>query len=181
MNQLTAELIQAVRAKLSARYPSYKSLPTSEKVLLAMSVLTADFKIRERTNRNDGTWVKGILGSVGLGEGFAWCAAGIKFCTLVADARIGPQTGAAGVASWVAWGKRTDRLIDKPIRGALCYFVNKNGTGHMGIVSGMQANGDVISYEANTQPGESGDQRDGGGCYRRVRKPSVWDGYIELD
>lgn len=168
-------------AVLTKRYPTYSELPNGERVLLAASVLVNDFKVEEVGN-NAGPWVAAFLAGVNLPTGYPWCAAFIEFCCDVAGASWGPgDRQSAAVINWRNTARTADRVRTKAARGRLCYFVNANGTGHMGIVAGIQTDGRIISYEGNTSPGDEGSQRDGQGAYRRVRKPSVWHGYIELD
>lgn len=173
--------IDQVRSVLLQRYPAYNSLQNGERVLLAASVVVNDFKVREK-GTNAGPWVKEFLEGVQLGTGYPWCAAFIEFCCDVAGATWGPgDRASAAVISWKNAAKRDGRNRLKAARGRLCLYVKANGTGHIGIVAGISENGKIISYEGNTGPGDTGDQRDGDGAYRRLRPGSTWQTFIELD
>ena len=171
--------IAKVQALLLDRYGNdFFKRPTGEKVLLAMSVLANDFKVREKGGNNYGEWCDAILDTTGLEEGNPWCAASIVFCTYVANTTHLPRS--ARVKDWVNWAKKSGRLLSKPKRGCLCAYLNSDGTGHIGIVAGS-ALGFVRSYEGNTSSGNSGSQRDGSGLFGRNRVKTVWKYYIDLD
>lgn len=174
------KLADETRAILQRRYPKFDQFPAGERVLLVVSVLANDLKVREK-GRNGGSQVKEILATTGLGEGFAWCAALIKFAAQIAEVGWGP-TGVDGarVWKWHALAAQENRLRTAPKRGYLCLWLNENKTGHIGIVASVSKNGRVTSYEGNTSSGDSGSQRDGDGAYRRVRAASIWEHYIEF-
>ncbi len=186
-----ATLKDQVQLILLQRYPNYNESANGEKVLLAMSVLANDIKVREVGGNNQGANVKEILASTRTAEGAAWCAASIEFCFQIADVKIGPKPGvAAAVLQWRSWGDQSSRTRKKPARGRLAVRVmqvtNSNGkksqNRHIGIVAGVVPNsGNIVSYEGNTNPGDSGSQNDGGGLYRRSRKSSYWTIFIEID
>ncbi len=189
--QIMATLSDQVTQIIYKRYPDYDKLPNGERVLLAMSVLANDINVEEEGGNNKGVNVKEILASTKTAEGAAWCAASIEFCFQIAGVKIGPKPGvAAAFLQWRSWGEASSRTRSKPARGLLCVRVkqvtNKKGkksqNRHIGIVASIDAkSGNVISYEGNTSSGATGSQNDGGGLYRRSRKPDYWTGYIELD
>jgi CHAP domain len=178
MKTSTKQRIAEVREILNRRYPNYASLSTGERVLLAMSVLANDIKVREN-GANSGPWVEAILDCSGLGAGYPWCAAAINFACEIAGSDIGPTQGVAAVRIWHTWAKGANRIMKVPSRGYLALWLNDNGTGHIGIVAGVTP-GRVTSYEGNTSSGEAGSQRDGDGLYRRNRAAEKWEAFIDL-
>jgi hypothetical protein len=120
--------------------------------------------IRER-GKNRGFWVERILQSIGLGPGYAWCAAFVSYCADLAEFSTGPKRGRAAVRSWAEWAKEENRLGFSPQRGDLVYKLNANGTGHIGVIIGA-VNGRARTIEGNTDGGGS---REGDGAYRRER------------
>lgn len=169
--------VETVRNALTAKYPSYASFTPGERVLLAYAYLADTIKVREQ-GANKGEWVEAILAEVGLPGGYAWCAALATFACHVASVKV-IATAPARVQSWASNAKAKGLLRDKPERGRLCFWVNADGTGHIGIVV-RSALGFVYSIEGNTGPGDEGNQRDGDGLYRRVRLAKTWQGYIQL-
>jgi hypothetical protein len=174
----TQEGILKVRAILEERYANYWQLPGKERVLLAAAVLADDIKVRETSN-NHGEWVEAILGAVNLPEGYPWCAAMIEFCCDVAKYEAGPSDRAsAAVDSWYQWAKANGKITANPSRGDLCLWKRAGGN-HIGIIN--QAGRAILdSIEGNTTPGVVGNQRDGGGCYRRTRSKTSWTHFIVL-
>jgi hypothetical protein len=178
----TQEAMEQLRARLLLKYPAYWEFKAPERALLAMAELVNAVRVREKTGKNDGEWVGAILGAVELGQGYPWCAAAVEFCCDVAKLSEGPSDRAsAAVVNWRNWAKSEGRIRTDPKRGYLCYWVNDNGTGHIGFVAGTVHPNKVRSLEGNTSPGDSGSQRDGQGAYERRRNKSVWDGFITLE
>lgn len=171
----TEQAIKQVRDALVVRYRKYDKLFRGERVVLAAAYLADDVKVRERTGKNDGAWVGALLGSTGLDEGYAWCAATVQFCCDVADV---PGQGSAGVMNWYRWLKARGEIV-APKRGTVAIKDYKNGSGHMGVV--IRVVGPLVfTIEGNTSPGEQGSQRDGQGLYRRTRLRSWWTAFGAL-
>jgi hypothetical protein len=180
----TQEAKQKVLAILSQRYPDYATKKAGERVLLAMSVLANDIKVREVGGNNRGPWVSAIMTSTGLSGNmqYNWCAASIEFACEVAGVTIGPgDPNSARVAQWRSWASSNNRLSNTPARGRLCLFVREDGTGHIGIVAQVLAGGKLRTYEGNTSAGKAGSQSDGGGLYERVRDPGFFSRFVDLD
>lgn len=156
-------------------------MPTPERLVLACSVIVNDYKVREKTGRNDGEWVAAFLDqSAGLPEGYAWCASMIDFACEVAGIAYGPFPAAA-VIQWTHWGKANHRIVKTPVRGALAFKMFTGTTGHIGCVTSEDvAMHTVSTLEGNTSAGSAGSQRDGGGAYKRIRPATFWDGYIVM-
>jgi len=93
-------------------------------------------KVRE-TGINRGFWVEKFLASVGLGPGYAWCAAFSSYCIRQAGSSAGPGKGRAAVRNWASWSKASARTHVVPKRGDLVYTLNANGTGHIEFVTGV--------------------------------------------
>lgn len=150
-----------------------------EKALLLMANLADRQRVRE-IGTNRGFWVERFLAAAGLGPGYPWCAAALTWtCDQLEIDR--PPKGAAAVRNWVTWGIATGRHlpISQVQRGDLVYWLNRDGTGHIGIVSHV-AGSIVFTIEGNTSSGERGSQRDGDGLYRRDRHIKAWHGVIRL-
>ncbi len=150
-----------------------------EKVLLLMANLADRQQVRE-IGTNRGFWVERFLAAAGLGPGYPWCAAALTWsCDQLEIDR--PPKGAAAVRNWVTWSIATGRhlLTPRPERGDIVYWLNPDGTGHIGIVSRVEGS-KVYTIEGNTSSGNQGSQRDGDGLYRRERPISVWHGVIRL-
>lgn len=132
---------------------------------------------KREEGRNAGPFVTRILANVGLGPGFPWCAAFVRW---VLDStgmkHIGPRKGAARVKIWADWAKENGKVIpeDQVRRHDLFYWLNSDGTGHIGFVceryfSVAKQAWVIRTIEGNTSDGGS---RDGDGTYKRVRRSS---------
>lgn len=180
----TEQLRSKVRKIIDARYPDFGTKKPGERILLAMSVLANDIKVRERGGNNRGPEVEAIIASTGLaGTGaYAWCAATIEFAAEVAGVTLGPSDPvSARVQAWRQWASANNRLLTVPARGRLALFVNADGTGHIGIVAQVLPNGRLRTFEGNTSSGDQGSQRDGGGLYERIRPAGFFTRFITMD
>jgi hypothetical protein len=175
-------LVQQLDSIITERYPNFQELAGSERVLLTMSILANDIKVREKTGHNDGADVKEILATVHLPEGYSWCASSLEFACQYAHYKTGPVVYlAAAVHNWVEWAKQNGKLTSVPGRGKLCYrFDANNVNGHIGICAEVKPNGNIRDYEGNTSSGISGSQRDGDGLYQRTRVVGFWQGFITI-
>jgi hypothetical protein len=159
-----------------SKYPSWGTLAPAERRLLVMAYLADEIKVREVGGNNRGKWVGVFLASVGLDEGYPWCAAAMTFASLVAEAPCPkrPEYNPAAVVGWQRWADDKDLIISgAPRRGDIAMRRTSATTGHIGVVVRVVGNF-VYSIEGNTSPGDSGSQADGGGLYRRVRLRSFW-------
>ena len=57
-----------------------QDLPAQDTTPTIREVYTAELGVRELTGNNDGADVEKYLESVGLGKGYAWCAAFVHWC-----------------------------------------------------------------------------------------------------
>jgi len=122
-------------------------------------------KVRE-TGINRGFWVEKFLASVGLGPGYAWCAAFSSYCIRQAGSSAGPGKGRAAVRNWASWSKASARTHVVPKRGDLVYTLNANGTGHIEFVTGVFKDGTIGTIGGNTNMANS---REGDGVYKKRR------------
>jgi hypothetical protein len=169
------EAIEQCRAAMRAKYPSYDQLEPNERRLLCMAYLADEKRVREVGGNNRGKWVEAILESVGLGEGYPWCAAALNFASVVAVAPRPerPDYNPAAVLGWRKWAEALGKLTTSPKRGSVAMHKTTESTGHIGVVVKVLGLW-VYSIEGNTSSGESGSQRDGDGLYRRVRLKKYW-------
>lgn len=151
-----------------------------ERALQWAAYLCDKVKAREVGGNNHGPMVREFLKSVGLGEGYPWCAAFVTYCLRKAGWLKFPRRPAA-VSGWKEWATSVKALVARPTRGCLCYRMNSDGTGHIGFVVKDMPFGWVASIEGNTSSGNAGSQRDGDGVFRRIRHRSYWTGFIDLE
>lgn len=143
----------------------FRALPAGERALLVAAWLVDVVKVRE-VGANRGEWVARFLAGVGLGPGFAWCAAFVSWCHDAAGVEFGPKRGRASVRRWLDWAVESERLTLKPERGDLFLRVNPNGTGHIGFFVRPAGPGVFQTIEGNSNKGGG---RDGDGAYRLQR------------
>lgn len=139
----------------------FAKIPGSERALLVAARECDILKVREHGN-NAGADVEKYLRYVGLGKGYAWCAAFVSWCLSEAD---WSKFRSARVADFVAWAKRTGRIIKKPKRGCLFAYLNEDGSGHIGFVTSALL-GVFRTIEGNTNDEGS---REGYEVARRTR------------
>lgn len=110
-------------------------------------------------------------------DGQPWCCIWVWWIFREAGASdLIPK--AAYTPTLANWFQRRSQWGTKPRRGALVFFDfprdNLDRISHVGIVEAVQADGTIITIEANTTPpGGTGSQRDGGGVYRRARRAGI--------
>lgn len=176
MSPLQTQVLAAVRGRVA----NFDQLGGGEKVLQIMAYLADQVQVREELGKNHGKYVDDFLREAGgLGSGYPWCAAAINWCAEMVGTQ-NPDKSDAAVIGWKRWAEANSRLKNRPARGRLCLFLNRDGTGHIGIVRSVEGDS-VWSIEGNTSSGVKGSQRDGDGLYRRVRSASTWQFYIDLN
>lgn len=125
--------------------------------------------VRE-VGKNDGFWARMFLKAVGLTAGYSWCAAFVYFCLLksgVNTHKLPAKWRSARVAEWAKWAKATKRLRAKPQRGDMFFWLNANGTGHIGFVRNVAKWPESFeTIEGNTDGDGSSE---GDGVYYRDR------------
>lgn len=126
-------------------------------------------KVREH-GVNRGFWVEKFLASVGLGGGYAWCAAFVNWCLQHAG-WTQKIKGAGAVRNWIRWARETNRTIahDKIERGCLMCYMTSLTQGHMGIIVRVEkVAGTVYLHTIEGNTNEAG-AREGDGVYRKRR------------
>lgn len=148
--------------------------------------------VRERSNRNDAPEIDRFLSYLGLPKGLAWCAAfslyNYKEAADVLQVRQPfPRYGRVAMlwetckrhplkyrtitADQVRLGSVQLQAGDLPI-WASGRIKGGDFNGHTGLVLAQISPIRFYSIEGNTTPGPTGNQRDGGGVYERVRSIS---------
>ena len=138
-----------------------------ERSLQIAHELTDNIKVRE-VGANKGYWVEKFLSSVGLGGGYAWCAAFVTFQLKTAGVEKSKLPNhPASVMGWFTWAKTKGYLTTDPERGD-CFFWLDGEHGHIGRFVGWEddAKTTFTSLEGNTNDAGS---REGDGAYRKVR------------
>lgn len=176
---MTAFQTKALSA-IKAHLPGFDSFNSSEKMVQANAYVCDELKPREDLGNNHGVYVDDFLREAGgLGPGYPWCAAAQNWMAEMLSLP-NPDKADASVIGWHNWAVANGRFHKEPKRGALCFYLHPDLTGHIGCVVSFDDNF-VHSIEGNTSPGTEGSQRDGQGMYRRTRSRSTWQGYIYLD
>lgn len=176
MTELQTKALAAIKAKL----PGFDSFNASERFVQANAYVCDELRPREDKGDNHGLYVDDFLHEAGgLGPGYPWCAAAQNWIAEMLGLP-NPDKSDAAVIGWRNWAKANGRLHSTPKRGALCFYLHADNTGHIGCVVSFDDTY-VHSIEGNTSPGSTGSQRDGQGMYRRTRTRATWLGYIYLD
>lgn len=155
----------------------WRGLRPAEAALLLLA-RDADAKVVEQPpHSNRGPRIDEYNAAAGM-IGAYYCANAV-LCVMC-EAGMPPEfipDSPSMAASWIRNPKvqtsKGTKAIKEVARGDAYGWVNGNGTGHVGLVVSKFWLGSwfVRTVEANTTPeGDSGDQRNGGGLYRRTRK-----------
>lgn len=127
--------------------------------------------VTEATGHNDGERVEFYLRHVGLGKGYPYCAAFVVTAADETRVREPLPIKRTALAYGIFLDAKARGVLSKlgPQRGDILtwHFTNKP-QGHTGFVDSVGRGGNITTIEANTSAG-AGDQRDGGGVYRRHR------------
>lgn len=130
---------------------------------------------KREIGRNAGEFVAAVLKAVGLGTGYPWCAAFVRYCLDRSGCKgVGPRKGAAAVITWHRWALENGRQIPmmQAGRGDLFYWLNKDGTGHIGWVVECYKSAGGVGYAIDTIEGNTNasGSREGDGVYRKTRQ-----------
>ncbi len=176
-HDLQVVAVDTVYTKVDNRKVDVPVVIAVEKVIdypkLISEAYTAEIGVKELTGKNDGARVEAYLKTVGLGKGFAWCAAFVKYCLLKAGVREATRINGMALSvhdpsrfvyfkgKYYAELKRSDVFT--------LYYTSLGRIGHTGFYDGWanKSMGTYFSVEGNTNGGGS---RDGDGVYRRVRQ-----------
>ena len=131
---------------------------------------------KEATGHNDGPAVSRFLRSVGLPEGYSWCAAFVSYCLSAVHA-ASPATRSARALAF--YGKGSHKAADvvtgkyKPRAGDIVIF--RRGVtayGHVGFVVWYKSPTMIETVEGNTSPNAASIEQDlnGEGVFEKARK-----------
>lgn len=146
-----------------------------EAAIISASVDADTLHVREQGGNNRGPMVRQYLGSVGLNEGYAWCAAFVTYhCQRAGIPAVAFARHPAMAKSWLTHAGLTPTSNIKEVsRGDLGGWFNpQTGKGHIFFITDIKKIGPlyyVKTIEGNTSSGALGSQRDGDGVYRRTR------------
>ncbi len=107
-----------------------------------MTTARHELGVSERTGNNDGPQVERYLRTVGLGGGYAWCAAFVNWTLGQNDIR---GTGRGNALSYLTYGQR----LPGPAYGSIAVLNHGKGLGHVGFVAGQSPNGSIILLGGN--------------------------------
>ncbi len=139
------------------------------------SILQSQIGIREKTGHNDGPEIKMYLKSVGLAEGYAWCAAlqvwtFVKAaCEAMSSIPIAITAMASGIytAATISGRKSVNQSVH--VGDIVVWKFSRTPSGHTGRCTKVLYRWRIRNLEGNTSSGLGGSQRDGGGVYERTR------------
>ena len=134
---------------------------------------------------NKGPRIKQYLNSVGLDEGYYWCAAFVYFCANQAASVLGKSNPVYKTAGCLShWNNTTatkitkQQAIDNPSLikvGSIFIIDHGGGMGHTGIVTSVEG-GYIHTIEGNSNPEGSSN---GIGVFELIRKiSSIQKGFI---
>lgn len=133
-----------------------------------ITVYTSQLGVRELTGKNDGLQVEAYLKTVGLGKGYAWCAAFVKWCLIRANIpnNLNAMALSAHNKSNLVYYKKRFYKPSQPGDVFTLYYARLGRIGHTGFVD-RQINSSIYeSVEGNTNEAGS---REGDGVYRKKR------------
>ena len=135
----------------------FNNLPWKERRLLIGANECDVVKANESPRgSNKGPHIKKYLKSVGLDEGYAWCAAFVCWCSKEAgapDSTFPPSPSMA--ASWL---KHQPILQQQVKRGDIGGWINKDGTGHVFLIVEVIKDGWGKAIKVRTIEGNSNDE-----------------------
>lgn len=155
-----------------------------EVAILAADDALANVGVTEKGGDNKGAAIKIYLQTVGLSEGFAWCAAFLKYRFMQAANELDEELSeefldlSGYTPDWKNYAQKHDiwlsleeaRLNPQLIKKgyvALFYSASKKRIYHTGIVISSSKDG-FITVEGNTGPGP-GVEANGDGVFRKRR------------
>jgi hypothetical protein len=152
---------------------------TCNKQLLQASQdsLYAQIGYIEKTNKNDGKQIEKYLKSVNLTKGNPYCAAGQYWCFSSACHDLGLSSSVIPIYKTGSTVKMFNIVKKKGLKSNikvrkndLIFWVLPNGiNGHVERIIKVKKAGWIETIGFNTSSGIIGDQRNGGGVYKRNR------------
>lgn len=142
-----------------------KTVPKNKSVT---DVYLSQLGVREATGHNDGKAVEMYLRAVGLGRGYPWCAAFVRWCFDSAHiaTNINGAAASAHNAANLVWFKH--RQVSEPRAADVftLWYPSLNRIGHTGFYHSRVNNSVYESVEGNTNEGGA---REGDGVYKKYR------------
>jgi len=131
--------------------------------------------VREKTGKNDGREVERYLRNVGLGKGYAWCAAFMAWCH---DENGVPNAQSAYSPDWfrsnIVYESHIKQIVPFQAQNGQVfglYFETKRRVAHVGMITGETK----FSYETIEGNTNGNGDREGDGVYRKIRnKRSIY-------
>ena len=147
--------------------------PSASELSLAKSievkkVYTSQIGVRELSGHNDGVQVEKYLKTVGLGKGYAWCAAFVKWSLLQVGVVTKTNGAAASFHNPLRLVYHRSRFYGDPQPGDVftLYYPHLGRIGHTGFYDGRLNSSIYYTVEGNTNGAGS---REGDGVYRKYR------------
>lgn len=132
--------------------------------------------VREATGKNDGKDVEAFLRNVGLGKGYAWCAAFMAQC----HDDVGLENPRSAYCP--VWFRKSNLVYQKNVKTITSfqakkgqmfglYIESKGRIGHIGMLTGQTK----LSYHTIEGNANGGGSHEGDGVYRLIRnKKSIY-------
>lgn len=150
--------------------PEKKVLP---KRLTLQEIYTSQIGVREKTGKNDGKEVEMYLRSVGLGSGFSYCAAYLKWCFDSAQIKTTITAWSPTAENRKMIIYKNKKFFEEPKAGDVItfYYPKLKRVGHCGYYDSRLNDKIYVSVEANTSGAGSVGEivRDGSGVFKKYR------------
>lgn len=174
-SKVVADTIQYAPVKNISVEPDQKNEEIEQVELIPVNlrlqeIYTSFIGVREKTGKNDGKEVEKFLRSVGLGPGYAWCAAFVKYCMLEAGIKAAEKIN--GMALSCENKKNMVFQKGKHLKDAKAgdvftlYYAKLGRIGHTGFYNKPVNSSIFETVEGNTNMAGS---REGDGVYRKKR------------
>lgn len=174
-SKVVADTIQYAPVKDISEIPVQKNEEIEQIEVIPVNlrlqeIYTSYIGVREKTGSNDGKEVEMFLRSVGLGKGYAWCAAFVKYCMLEAGIKAAERMNgmALSTENKKDFVYHNRKFVKVPQAGDVftLYYARLGRIGHTGFFD-KEINSSIFeSVEGNTNNQNS---REGDGVYRRKR------------
>jgi hypothetical protein len=131
-------------------------------------IYTSQIGVREATGKNDGKQVEAYLRATGLGKGYSWCAAFVRWCFDQAGVKtsITAWSPSAHNSRNVVYHKRQLLKQVQPADVFTLWYSHLKRVGHTGFVDRIENSKVVVTVEGNTNQAGS---REGDGVYLKKR------------
>jgi hypothetical protein len=138
------------------------------KIKPVTEVYTSQLGVREATGHNDGKAVEMYLRSVGLGKGYPWCAAFVRWC--YDSAHVATTINGAAASAHrpqnLVWFQHTWIKDPQPGDAFTLWYPSLNRIGHTGFFHRRVNSSVYETVEGNTNEAGS---REGDGVYKKYR------------